>query len=242
MTTFIILPLRNTGGLWFFNDYGQTQVVVLFAPLVALCLALLISRVRQVLTAVAVVLMVGALIQQVSGSWGAPSGDFAVVTVFAIGLAIAAFAVSLTRAAPLPRRRVAEVPSNLVGGAHPLTIIRTTGSVLLAVAALWIFFGLAPKNVTLDASARVASVMAADASNQSRAEGAPQQAVVNGWTARDLLEIIATQQQPQPRDERPAALLTLAVVGIALGLLTSPTLRGPVRTFTPVLGDGDPPN
>src|SRR5687768_9021956 len=69
----------------------------------------------------------------------------------------------------------------------------------------------------------IRQIMAADALNQSRAEGAPQQSVVNGWTARDLLELVA-QSEATGQDPRPAALLTLAVLGIALILFTGSTV------------------
>lgn len=74
--------------------------------------------------------------------------------------------------------------------------------------------------------------------NNDNAETAPQQQVVNGWLANDLAEILATEnaqmisqldalsQQnvlayqaataPEQQDDRPAALLTIAVIAIAL--------------------------
>jgi hypothetical protein len=65
-----------------------------------------------------------------------------------------------------------------------------------------------------------------DTLNQGRTEGAPQQTVVNGWTARDLLELTA-KQGAEARDHRPAALLSLLVLGLCLALATSgPAARG----------------
>ena len=88
----------------------------------------------------------------------------------------------------------------------------------MAVAAVVIFFGMAPPEGPSDDAIR--QVMAEDALNQPTAQGAPQQSVVNGWTARDLLEVIA-KTGAASQDPRPAALLTLAVLGIALLLFTS---------------------
>lgn len=96
--------------------------------------------------------------------------------------------------------------------------IRRIGATLLAAAAVWIMVALAPQNtVTAD---DITKVMLGDTLNQARTEGAPQQAVVNGWTARDLLELTA-KQGVESRDHRPAALLTLLVLGMCLALTTT---------------------
>jgi hypothetical protein len=72
--------------------------------------------------------------------------------------------------------------------------------------------------------------------NEARTQGAPQQAVVNGWITKDLLTIIAEQQNDAlsreelptpltpmvPNDERIPALVGLLVVGLALALFTAP--------------------
>ncbi len=104
--------------------------------------------------------------------------------------------------------------------------VRRIGSAVLTVAAIWVLLGMAPEDTTT--SFDISSVMLDDGLNQDRAEGAPQQSVVNGWTARDLLEIIA--EQGEQRDDRPAALLTLGVLGLALGLSTSPRLSDSRRS------------
>ena len=67
----------------------------------------------------------------------------------------------------------------------------------------------------------VPEALLVDTANNARTEGAPQQAVVNGWTAKDLLTVIA-REGAQPSDERPAALLVLVVVGIAGMIAMSP--------------------
>ena len=64
-----------------------------------------------------------------------------------------------------------------------------------------------------------AGIIMADTANNARTEGAPQQTVVNGWTAKDLLTVIA-REGARPSDERPAALLVLVVIGIA-GMMVS---------------------
>jgi hypothetical protein len=96
------------------------------------------------------------------------------------------------------------------------------GAVLLAVAALAVWFGLTPSNTSTGAlevyDAAISEVLSDDQENQLRADTAPQQQVVNGWTARDLLTVIARQGTVPTvvEDQRPAALLLLAVLGIAL--------------------------
>lgn len=96
--------------------------------------------------------------------------------------------------------------------------VRRVGALVLAVAAAVVMVALAPHD-TVTAS-DIDTVLAADTLNQARTEGAPQQSVVNGWTARDFLEL-SVQQGVDSRDHRPAALLTLLVLGACLGLATS---------------------
>ena len=105
--------------------------------------------------------------------------------------------------------------------------VRTVGSVVLAVAALAVWFGMAPEPVTRgDAGEIVAAEALADL-NEATAEGAPQQAVVNGWHTVDLLEIIARESmEPEPVDHRTEALLLIGVIGLAFGIATSPGSRG----------------
>jgi hypothetical protein len=101
------------------------------------------------------------------------------------------------------------------------------GAVILIVAAIGVGFGMNPSNTGIAASHRAAisDALVTDTLNNAQTEGAPQQAVVNGWTAKDLLTVIA-KAGSAPVDERPAALLTLLVLGCSLGLLTN---GGPVR-------------
>lgn len=139
---------------------------------------------------------------------------------------------------------------------YPMIWVRRIGSVLLAAAAVTVWFAMAPADVQtgLSRSAAdnlpsttvdrddIAAIMTDDGLNQGTADSAPQQSVVNGWTARDLLEAIAQQgadtyravvaaAQPDPipptpeRDQRPAALLVLAVIGLALAAFTDDRAR-----------------
>lgn len=125
--------------------------------------------------------------------------------------------------------------------------IRYVGFAVLAIAAAAAFVYFAPKEVTSSYSLPSASqyeslitqTLSDDAANNLRTEGAPQQQVVNGWTARDLLTIIAKEQadilraqgavvdatgslQTQPFDQRIPALLLIAVLAICWSGVTTP--------------------
>ena len=101
-------------------------------------------------------------------------------------------------------------------------LIRRLGALVLAAAAFIVMVELAPQDtVTAD---DVSKVMLGDTLNQARTEGAPQQSVVNGWTARDLLELTA-KQGVEARGHRPAALLMLLVLGMCLALATASSPR-----------------
>jgi hypothetical protein len=90
------------------------------------------------------------------------------------------------------------------------TTIRRAGAFTLALAAIVVLFAMAPRDSVTTGD--VAAVMTMDTLNQASADSAPKQTVVNGWTARDLLELIAKQGESQ--DHRPAALLTIGVLGM----------------------------
>jgi hypothetical protein len=122
--------------------------------------------------------------------------------------------------------------------------VRRIGLGAIALAAIAVFFLLAPDTpdnelaILLPDYADIVSDALSDFdANNARAEGAPQQQVVNGWVARDLLSIIALEQselvdaarasQAEP-DDRPAALLVLAIFGIAIwGVTSAPPVREP---------------
>jgi len=115
-----------------------------------------------------------------------------------------------------------------------MQMIRRIGAVVLIIAALGIWFGMKPAQ---DAKAStyhsaVSAALDADTANNAKTEGAPQQTVVNGWTAKDLLTVIAQEGAGQaPVDERPAALLVLVIIGLGLILMTP-------RPDAPVLATG----
>jgi hypothetical protein len=97
-------------------------------------------------------------------------------------------------------------------------LARKAGAVVLAIAAVVIWFAMAPQ----DRSSDIRQALAEYELNELRTEGAPQQQVVNGWVAKDLLSIIAEQQSDVASDERLPALVGLLVLGAALYTFTSP--------------------
>ncbi len=129
---------------------------------------------------------------------------------------------------------------------------RLFGYTALAVVGLAIWFGLAPEPpVEIDDANRdvalyerlIDAAISDHEANEELAESAPQQQVVNGWVARDLLHIgaraavdqlavdVATLESSQRRDDRIPALLVLLILGVsyhgASGMLTP---RGPARS------------
>jgi hypothetical protein len=115
-----------------------------------------------------------------------------------------------------------------------MQIIRRIGAVVLIIAALGIWFGMKPAQDTKAGTyhSAISAALDADTANNAKTEGAPQQTVVNGWTAKDLLTVIAQEGASQPPvDERPAALLVLVIIGLGLILMTT-------RPDVPVLATG----
>jgi uncharacterized membrane protein YraQ (UPF0718 family) len=102
-----------------------------------------------------------------------------------------------------------------------MSILRRLFAALLIAGAIGIWFGMAPDSREASFEEAISEALLVDTANNARTEGAPQQAVVNGWTAKDLLTVIA-REGAQPSDERPAALLVLVVVGIAGMIAMSP--------------------
>ena len=127
-----------------------------------------------------------------------------------------------------------------------MTIVRQAGAIVLAAAAIAIWFLMEPAEVrapsvqtqesVADRSRDIADALLNYEANEALTQGAPQQTVVNGWVAKDLLTIIAEQQnealtrdevpppvQPlMPNDERIPAFAGLLVLGLVLALVTSP--------------------
>lgn len=124
--------------------------------------------------------------------------------------------------------------------------LRTVGFAAIAAAAVAVWVAMAPPPVDADSGAiglsarnyvNLVEQALSDAElNEDRAESAPQQQVVNGWAARDLLSIIALAQADTletlgglteqnetvvsaviARDDRIPALLGLAVLALCWG-------------------------
>jgi hypothetical protein len=127
------------------------------------------------------------------------------------------------------------------------TPIRYAGYLVLAVAAGAVFVVLRPKIDTITPTlptatsyeSLITSALDADTANNLRTEGAPQQQVVNGWTAKDLLTIIAKENidilkaqgavvdatgalNTTPFDERIPALLLIGVLALCWTGLSMP--------------------
>lgn len=123
---------------------------------------------------------------------------------------------------PAPRtgeRIVDELEALLEAAAEPGPYVLAGHSFGGLTMLLW--FGMAPDSREASFEEAISEALLVDTANNARTEGAPQQAVVNGWTAKDLLTVIA-REGAQPSDERPAALLVLVVVGIAGMIAMSP--------------------
>ncbi len=101
-----------------------------------------------------------------------------------------------------------------------MPLVRRVGAIVLAVAAIVVWFAMAP-DASSDRSTDIASALADYELNNARTQGAPQQQVVNGWVAKDLLTVIAEQQNESVTDERLPALAVLVVFGLALRLATA---------------------
>lgn len=130
-----------------------------------------------------------------------------------------------------------------------MIIARRIGALVLAVAALAVWFAMAPvkpkppvvhaQQAVSDQSGAISQALSDYDQNNQLATGAPQQAVVNGWAAKDLLTILAKQQNEaltrpvvpapvppiMPNDDRIPALVGLLVLGVALAMATSNQAR-----------------
>ena len=100
-----------------------------------------------------------------------------------------------------------------------MPLVRRVGAIVLALAAIVVWFAMAPESS--DRSSDIASALADHELNEARTQGAPQQQVVNGWVTKDLLTVIAEQQNDSVTDERVPALAVLVVLGLALHIATS---------------------
>src|SRR5436305_4147863 len=83
-------------------------------------------------------------------------------------------------------------------------VVRRVGALVLAVAAVLVWFLMKPdvpatpkaqaQESVRDRSSDISEALSNYELNNNLASSAPQQQVVNGWAAKDLLEIIAEQQ------------------------------------------------
>jgi hypothetical protein len=109
--------------------------------------------------------------------------------------------------------------------------LRRICAVVLIAGAIGVWFGMSPASPETSPGYHqtITAALAADAKKNKTVHGAAQQAVVNGWTARNLLAIIAQEgANPRSVDERPSALLALLVIGLGIGIATTrPTAREP---------------
>lgn len=121
----------------------------------------------------------------------------------------------------------------------PLFIVRVLGLVALAAAAVAVVALVQPETPSVpDHSGEITAALTDAAVNEASAESAPQQQVVNGWVARDLLEVVAEQNDAalqlgaREEDQRPTLLLLLAVLAISWIGVTSPIVE-PRATVEP---------
>ena len=92
----------------------------------------------------------------------------------------------------------------------PVQLVRIVGGAMLAVAAVVVWFAMAPtttpSSTPTDFSAQISRALADYEVNNSHADSAPKQQVVNGWVARDLLNTVARRRRT-PRCPGPIASL-----------------------------------
>lgn len=154
-----------------------------------------------------------------------------------------------------PVARVAAVTVSMLSeiaqtlGGPLMLLVRRLGALTLASAAVAVRFLLEPEHTSSDTpnySSAISSAIAGYEANNAMADSAPQQEVVNGWVAKDLLEVIAKAQnaslspESAPRDDRVPAELLLVVLGLALLAFTTPradSTPGPGRVPTSALPD-----
>lgn len=101
-------------------------------------------------------------------------------------------------------------------------MFRIVALILIGLAAIVV--ALLPASSSADHNAEVSAALAAAEANNSIAEGAPQQQVVNGWVARDLLAIISSQldEQNAASDRKVPLLLMLGVLALVVIGCTTP--------------------
>lgn len=93
--------------------------------------------------------------------------------------------------------------------------IRAAVFLALALAAVLTFFLFQP-TAPEDRASEISAVLITDAVNAKGSSSAPQQQVVNGWTARDLLEIEAriANDQAQSAGGHTKQITALLLIGV----------------------------
>jgi hypothetical protein len=115
-----------------------------------------------------------------------------------------------------------------------VSLIRRIGFAVIAAAAVVVTVlgaPASPEPISTETFERQITVALEDyESNEASTSGAPQQQVVNGWVARDLLTILAQQtnavlaaSQTSATDPRVPILLMLLVLALTLYAVTLPT-------------------
>lgn len=103
-----------------------------------------------------------------------------------------------------------------------MLILRRLLGVVVIVASVAIVFAIKPSG---SVSSDVSSALAAGEANETDAESAPQQQVVNGWTTRDLLAISIKAEDK--RAEQQTVLLALIAGSTGLLLILGSIARQP---------------
>ena len=115
-----------------------------------------------------------------------------------------------------------------------MLLLRRLGAACLVLAAVAVWFLLKPADKaaeSADFGPAIAAAMDDYDTNNASTDSAPQQQVVNGWVAKDLLHVLAREQNAAlspssaPRDERVPAYLLLLVLGLGLFAGTSERAR-----------------
>lgn len=104
-----------------------------------------------------------------------------------------------------------------------MRLVRIIGFAVLALVGLIAFLGLGPEGEPWKDAHRAANlVLEDDEANAESAESAPQQQVVNGWTARNLLDLTLRAQANSAESDaraqtRLGSLVLLALLAICWG-------------------------
>lgn len=132
-----------------------------------------------------------------------------------------------------------------------MDVARRVGLVLIALVAAFVWFRMEPKVPSVGLTGIRANQLLDLAlsdyeANDALTDSAPQQQVVNGWVARDLLQILATveaaeldaiTQSASTSDDRVPALLALGVVAICwsgvFSSITVPAVAAASRSINP---------